>query len=157
MIKVVWKIEDTVAALQGLLARLKDLRPAWRALVVYLRRSTRLQFASQGSRGGSPWQALTVRYATRKEKVYPGQPILRASDQLFRSVTAETPDSIVEALPQELNFGTSLARGSYHQRGEGRNPRRPFLVVTAEDRQQIKKIVRAHLRGQAALSGFEVA
>lgn len=54
MIKVVWKIEDTVAALQGLLARLKDLRPAWRALVVYLRRSTRLQFASQGSRGGSP-------------------------------------------------------------------------------------------------------
>lgn len=157
MIKVNWKIDETVAGLEALLARLRDLRPAWQALAIYLRRSTRLQFASQGSRGGSPWRALTVRYALRKERVYPGQPILRASDQLFRSVTAETPDSIVEVEPQTLNFGTSLARGGYHQRGEGNNPRRPFLVVTTEDRRQIKKIVRAHLRGQAALSGFEVA
>lgn len=157
MIKVNWKIDEAVAGLEAILARLRDLRPAWQALVTYLRRSTQLQFASQGSRGGSPWQPLTVRYATRKERAYPGQPILRASDQLFRSVTAASPDSIVEIEPQTLNFGTSLARGGYHQRGEGRNPRRPFLVVTAEDRRQIKKIVRAHLQGQATLSGFEVA
>lgn len=155
MIKVVWKIEETVEGLTALLGRLRDLRPAWRALVAYLRQTARLQFASQGTRGGSPWQRLTVRYAQRKERVYPGQPILRASDALFRSVTSETPDSIVEVEPQSLAFGTSLARGGYHQRGEGNNPRRRFLVVTQEDRRQIKKLVRAHLRGQAALSGFE--
>lgn len=156
MIRVEWQIEPAISALKGLLERLRDLRPAWRQIVVYMRRATLLHFASEGGRGGAQWAPLTPRYAAQKEKVFPGQPIMRASDQLFRSLTDQTADSVVEIEAQALTYGTSLPYGRYHQRGEGYNPQRKILVVTQEDRRQLKKIVRAHLENQAALSGFEV-
>lgn len=81
---------------------------------------------------------------------------MRASDRLFQSLTDQTADSVVEIEAQEMTFGTEVPYARYHQRGEGRNPQRKILVVTEEDRRQLKKIVRAHLENQAALAGFEV-
>lgn len=156
MIRVEWQIEPAISALKGLLERLRDLRPVWRSLTVYLRRAALQQFASEGGRGGAQWAPLTPRYAAQKEKVFPGQPIMRASDRLFQSLTDQTADSVVEIEAQEMTFGTEVPYARYHQRGEGRNPQRKILVVTEEDRRQLKKIVRAHLENQAALAGFEV-
>lgn len=155
MIQVEWQIEPAV--LRGLLARLRDLSPAWKVVIAYLRRATTEQFATQGGRSGSVWQPLTDRYARWKSRRYPGQPILRASDGLFRSLVEQTSDSIAEIAPQSLTYGTRRFYGRFHQRGDRPNPRRQFLAVTERDRSEIKKLVRLHLENQSVLSGFERA
>lgn len=40
MISVQWDIKATVEGLQALLSKLRDLTPAWRNLLVYLRGAT---------------------------------------------------------------------------------------------------------------------
>ena len=156
MIKVTWEIGPAVRALEALRARLRDLRPAWQSVLLYLRKATARTFASQGSRIGSAWAPLTQPYAARKERVYPGQPILRASDQMYGSLVGETDLSIAESTPTELTYGTRDRKARWHQDGTDRMPQRQILDVVAEDRRQIARIVRAHLQNQATISGFEV-
>lgn len=155
MISVEWQIEPAVTALRELQARLRDLSPAWRSIITHLRRATLEQFATQGGRSGQQWQPLTLPYSTQKARRFPGQPILRASDALFRSLVEQTPDSVVEIAPQALTYGTRRFYGRFHQRGDRPQPKRQFLAIVEQDRTQIKKLVRLHLENQAVLSGFE--
>ena len=155
MIRVEWDITKTVAGLQALLARLRDLTPAWRNLLAYLRQVTAQTFDTQGGRIGQFWQPLSPAYAKFKAIKWPGQPILRASDRMFRSLTTEgATDSIAQVSPQALSYGTQTPYAKYHQRGTPKLPRRQFLAVTEADRIEIKRIVRAQLDNQARLSGF---
>lgn len=155
MIKLIWEIKPTVEALRAMRERLRDLRPAWRAVLTYLRGATKDQFRTEGGRGGARWKPLNPQYEKFKKVQYPGQPILRASDKLFGSLMDKTRDSILATTKTELRYGTRRPYGRYHQKGLGRNPRRQFLVVTEADRRNIKAIVREYLRGQSRLSGFE--
>jgi hypothetical protein len=157
MIKVVWEIEPAITALNALLQRLRNLRPAWKTVLAYLRRQALEQFASQGARSGSPWKPLNETYARWKAIRYPGQPILRASDQMFRSLVGKTGYSIEEATPDSLTYGTGDPKARYHQQGTPRMAKRKILEVTEADRATIKKIVRLHLENQSTLSGFERA
>lgn len=157
MIRVIWEIEPAIKALQGMLARLKDLRPAWRSVLAYLRRQTVTQFATQGTRSGSPWQPLNPTYAAWKAVRYPGQPILRASDRMFGSLLGSNNEAIEEMQRQSFTYGTRTPYARYHQKGTPRMAKREILAVTEEDRREIKTRVRAHLENQSALSGFERA
>lgn len=158
MFKVEWDISKAVAGLQALARRLANLRPAWVSVLAYLRAQSRLQFSSAGARSGSPWQPLSERYSRWKAVRYPGQPILRATDEMFRSLTEPDADgSIAEAEPQSLTYGTRNRKAAYHQRGNARLPQRKVLEVTDNDRREVAKLVRAHLQGQARISGFEGA
>lgn len=157
MIQVVWQIEETVKALHRIQARLRDLRPAWRSMLPYLRRATEATFASQGSRIGQAWAPLSDEYARWKAVRYPGQPILRASDAMFESLVGQTSDSVIEAERQTFSYGTPDRKAKWHQKGGGRLPRRRILALIEEDRREMKKIVRAHLGNQSRASGFERA
>lgn len=148
-------LNEAIEYLRGMRRRLGDLRPAWQAILLYLREATREQFRTEGARNGSPWQALSPAYARWKTRRYPGQPILRASDEMFRSLVGQTGESVIRIEPRRLEYGTRRRYGRYHQRGEGYNPLRQFLDVTEEDRRQIKKLARLHLENQSILSGFE--
>lgn len=155
MISVQWDIKATVEGLQALLSKLRDLTPAWRNLLVYLRGATRQTFESLGGRIGEGWQPLSTPYAQFKAVKWPGQPILRASDAMFRSLTVDGADgSVSDVTPQLLQYGTTTPYARYHQEGTPRMPKRKFLAVTEADRVQIKRIVVAHLDNQARLSGF---
>ena len=155
MIQVIWQIEETVNALRRIQSRLRDLRPAWRSMLKYLRRATEATFASQGSRIGSAWAPLSAEYARWKAVEYPGQPILRASDAMFESLVKRTGDSVIEVERQAMSYGTRDRKAKFHHAGTRRMPRRRFLGVTEEDRREIKKLVRAHLENQSRASGFE--
>jgi len=154
MFQVEWVIAPTVKALEELKGRLRDLTPAWPAIVVYLNLATLQNFITQGGRIGSPWRPLSAAYAKWKAVKYPGQPILRASDRLFRSVTSKTEDTVEESGPDFLTWGTSVYYGRYHQRGGRRLPKRVFLMINDQDRRAIKLIVQAHLANSARQSGF---
>lgn len=156
MIRIVLDgVDEAVKSLKAMAERLKNLRPAWQTVLAYLRRASEAQFATEGARSGSRWQPLSLAYAARKARRYPGQPILRASDAVFRSLVDRTADSIIEIEPQSLTYGTSRFYARFHQRGMGRNPRRQILAVTEQDRREIQKLVRLHLDNQSTLSGFE--
>lgn len=155
MIRITLDIAAATEALAAQSERLRDLSPGWRSVLAYMQRQTAAQFDSQGGRSGDGWEPLTARYERRKSRAFPGQPILRASDRLFRSVTTQTADAVQDIAPRVLLYGTRVPYGRYHQRGGKRLPRRQFLAVTDADRRQIAALVRAHLDGQAALNGFQ--
>lgn len=157
MITATLDIGPAIIALREQQARLRDLSPAWRSVSAYVRRQTVQQFDSQGGRSGAQWQPLTPGYERRKERAFPGQPILRASDRLFRSLAAEGSENINLIEPQRLIYGTSTPYARYHQRGGKRLPKRQILAVTETDRRQIAALVREHLANQAKLNGFRRA
>lgn len=145
MFSVEWDIKKTVAGLEAMRERLRDLRPAWVSVLQYLIRQTRLQFSSLGGRSGDNWPELSPAYARRKAVVYPGQPILRASDAMFNSLVGETGDSIQVSERLMLTYGTRDRKAQYHQRGGGRLPRRRMLVLTEQDKREVRRLVRLHL------------
>jgi phage gpG-like protein len=155
MLRVEWNITDAVEKLSALRARVTDLRPAWKSLLLYLRKATERTFATEGGRIGAKWAPLTQPYASRKARAFPGQPILRATDAMFRSLVVGTENSVIESEPQEFIFGTQDRKARFHQDGTPRMAQRKILDVTPEDRRQIKAIMRAHLENQGTLSGFE--
>ena len=149
-------IDDVVASLQGKMKRLRNLRPVWRSLLAWLRQVTIDQFATAGGRSRDRWQPLSPIYGARKSRVWPGKPILRASDRLFQSLTGSNQDSIVEIEAGSFTWGTATPYARYHQRGTARIPQRKILVVTKADRRQIIALVRAHLANQGQVSGYGV-
>lgn len=141
--------------LDAMAQRARDMRPAWLAVIAYLRIATAQQFASQGSRLGSAWQPLSEPYGTQKAKVFPGQPILRATDAMFKSLTEETENSITDVEPLAMEYGTKDRKAKYHQDGTPRMPRRQILGLIAQDKRQIVRLVQQHLANELRPAGFE--
>lgn len=155
MIRVEWDISGLVDGLKAIQSRLKDLRPAWRNVLRYMQKATKQQFASEGSRSGSAWKPLSPAYREWKAIRYPGKPLLRRTDRLFKALTGKTQDSVQDIQADSLTYGEKTGYGARHQRPKrGRLPRRKFLAVTDEDRRAITKMVRAHLEDQGVVSGF---
>lgn len=148
MLSVMWDIEEAVKRLTAIRDRLDDLRPAWRTALIYLRRATKEQFASQGGRSGDGWAPLTPAYAARKARIFPGKPILRATDAMFNSLIGQTENTVVEFDALEFTYGTRDPKARYHQDGTPRMARRRILTVTEEDRRQLRRIANAYIRGQ---------
>lgn len=156
MFRAVLETKPAMDALAAIADRARDLRPAWRAVVAYLRAATIQQFASQGGRLGTPWQPLSPAYAIAKARKYPGQPILRATDAMFNSLAGQTADSVVEIEPQVMSYGTKDRKAHWHQYGTTRMPARKILGLIAQDKQMVKSIVKDHLANQLRATGFEV-
>lgn len=155
MIKATLDVKAAIKALRAIKALLADLRPAYRTIIEYLRKATERQFSSEGSRSGDPWQPLSRAYAEWKAIAYPGKPILRATDAMFKSLVGKTTDSVERITKTYLTYGTRRKYARYHQKGGGRLPKRKILAVTDADRREVKKLARLHLEQQSILSGFQ--
>lgn len=116
---------DGRSAATALAAAAKELAPEGQALLLadigeYLLRSTRDRAAKQTSPDGTPWAALSPRYAKVKGKIRPGVPILRLDnhmlgDQLVSQVEGDT-----------LYHGTNAPYGAIQQfGGDIKHPERP--------------------------------
>jgi len=94
-------------------------------------------FAAQGT--PKRWAPLSFAYSEWKKKAFPGQPILRLKDILFKSLTTpNSPGSIREITNNSIRIGTSVPYAIMHQQdfppGEIDKikglPRRPPIQIT---------------------------
>lgn len=116
------------------------------------------QFGSEGAKGASgKWAALSPAYAKYKAKAFPGQPILRATESLFDSLTS--PDALASIFRidrDEMVLGTSHEGAIYHQRGAGKMPKRPPISLTTEDKRRMQKAIQLGLIEFTRRAGFQV-
>lgn len=131
-------------------------------LVTDLMRETKKQFSTKGSRSGDPWDENTKITKLKKGhgkilRTIPMNPSYERpsidQDALFRSVTERGARyQFVKITRTGFQFGTSRPMAGVNQRGGGRVPPRPFLVVTAEDEDRWKGILARHLTAKTRTS-----
>lgn len=128
-----------------------------RAIRPWLRR----QFAAQGQGAHGPWVALSPKYALRKDRKYPGKPILVASGTLMDSLLSE--DNEGEMTPRTFNYGTNVPYGIFQQTGTRRGlpARRIFDPEETDTRGSMKQMIRSSvaygLSNHARALGFAVS
>lgn len=127
------RIQD---AFNRLLATDRGLvRAALKNIGEYLVEATQGNFDAERAPSGAPWAPLKPKTLRRKRT----QKILTESRRLR--------DSIVWQLEGagELAVGTNVIYAATHQFGRGEIPARPFLGLSAADRDEIVEILRAHV------------
>jgi phage virion morphogenesis protein len=113
----------------------------------YLQGSTLDRAALEVSPDGSPWAALSPRYATRKNRLRPGRAILRFDNHMLGDRFS------YQVEPHAVALGTSAVQGAAMQFGrpDVNLPARPWLGLSEQDEREIVQITQDHL--SAALSG----
>jgi phage gpG-like protein len=96
-------------------------------------------FAAGG--GVVEWPALSPAYAADKAIRYPGQPIMRASDRLYESLTSQTGDTVWQVTPRTIVFGSKVPYFEYHQTGTNKMPARPVLVLSDQAARKLMSMV----------------
>jgi len=114
---------------ESAMASLDLSEPIYRILLDIMR-IERVQFESEGRRGGGSWKKLAPSTITKKGHGM----ILRDKDELINSVTEPgAPHQILEVYPEGFAFGTTRDWAEVHQYGSDRVPRRPFLRFLPSD------------------------
>ena len=128
--------------LQAIADELRDMRPLWQAVGMYVQRQTiRERFDKEQSPGGQKWKPLspaTLKQRSVKHKTG-HMKILQDTGELRRSIT-------YEAEPNSVRVGTALKYARTHQFGRGKIPARPFLGVNNEERQHIISMLGAYIK-----------
>lgn len=98
-------------------------------------------FDTEGaSTAAGKWKELSPAYARRKAIEFPGQPILRAENTLFESMTdPEAADAIFIPERDQLTIGSRDPKARPHQLGLGNLPARPIISFTETDKRDIQK------------------
>lgn len=137
---------------------ISDLRSVWPEVAKTFYEIEAEQFGSEGSKGASgKWSALSPAYAKFKAIQFPGQPILRATNSLFESLTGpEAADSIFRAEPTELVIGSKAPYALTHQRGSKRLPARPPISLSENDKRKLQKSIQSQLVKFTRDLGFQV-
>lgn len=135
-----------------------DLRPLWPEVIREFYLIEREQFESEGAAGASgKWAALSNVYAKYKQVAFPNQPILRAEDDLFRSLTEpEAPMAILRPEQDQLVIGTSDPKAIHHQRGTRKMPARPPISFGEGQKRRLQKSIQSGLVRFIREAGFQV-
>ncbi len=147
--------------LTALARGISDWSPAWPLVADLVRGIAREQFESAGARGASgPWPVLADDYAKAKAKRYPGQPILRATNRLYNSLTDPLGEnSVFDPQPKKLTLGTRVEYAIYHQSSgpRARLPRRPiFDFVPGQDDRAIAGVLNRYAIEVARRAGLAI-
>jgi phage gpG-like protein len=131
-------------AFGGLADAVKDWRghiwPAVRnrALRPWLKR----QFEKEGQGEHGKWAPLTERYTARKQKMWPGKPILEASGKMKEDLLS--PRNEGQMTEKTLEYGTNVPYAFFHQRGTKRMvARRIFDPEVSDERGSLKQLIRS--------------
>lgn len=116
------------AELKQLAAKLNDLTPFFRDVGETLLNATRERFRRQTAPDGTPWAALSPAYAARKK---------RNKNKILTLWGHLRGTLVKQADKDSLRIGTPLVYGATHQFGRGAIPARPFLGLSADDRQAL--------------------
>lgn len=116
------------AELKKLAAKLGDLTPFFKDVGETLLNSTRERFRTQTAPDGAAWAALSPAYRARKPR-HKDKPLTLSG--VLRGTLTKQVDK------DSLRIGTPLIYGATHQFGRGAIPARPFLGLSAEDRNDL--------------------
>ncbi|MDM7461678.1 MAG: phage virion morphogenesis protein [bacterium] len=134
--------------------RVENLQPAFERILPLLQHYTENYLAREGRyEGNPPFAPLSPRYARYKAKRYPGAPILTRSGRLRASLASITSDSIADASPDALVYGTRTPYALYHQYGTRKMPKRPPLKLSKTLSTRIITILRNYLLEQGEKQG----
>lgn len=121
---------------------LRDMRPLWQAVGMYIQRQTiKERFDKEQSPGGQKWKPLapaTLRQRAKRHKTGHAR-ILQDTGELRRSIT-------YEAETNSVRVGTNLKYARTHQFGRGNIPARPFLGVNDEEKRHIHSMISAYIK-----------
>lgn len=132
--------ERWVMDMRGMDRRMRDARPIFAAMKPRWLSVTKRVFQSQGIPRWKPLKSSTLR-----SRRYPGKPILRQSERLFRSVTGGA-GMIWNMGPRSLRYGSSVFYGRFHQYGTRRMVKRPFLIWTQQLAQEFRRLALSYAR-----------
>ena len=137
---------------------ISDFRSRWPEVARVFYRIESEQFASQGAAGASGlWAPLSKAYAAYKAVRFPNQPILRATNSLFDSMTRmDASDSIFRPTATDLTIGTQREGATAHQRGSGRMPARKIISLTDDSKRRLQKAIQIGLVQFVRRQGFTV-
>jgi len=121
----------------------QDASPAWEKMAESFLRAERRQFKSEGAYASGGWAPLSPRYAAWKATHYPGKPILRRTDDLWRSLTTGPAIRYISA--HQMILGSDVEYGKYHQRGGPNLPRRRPIELPESLRREWVKILQRFL------------
>lgn len=135
---------------EAMAERARDLTPAWRGWGDDVADAFREQFLTEGVRLlKNTWAPLSPRYAAWKAKHFPGQTILRRTDEMMTHFTRR-PLVVERVEPQRSAFGSKGVPEKFHQGGTRYMPARPIARATPELKAAaVRRIVRHVIRGEA--------
>lgn len=103
-------------------------------------------FQSQGRRGGGSWKKLSPEWSFRKRVASLDPRIMIATGDLLKAMTQHgAAHQIFQVDDGQLVMGTTLPYAHRHQYGRGGMPRRSFVKITVQDRDNMRGIVRRHI------------
>ncbi|QNJ59581.1 hypothetical protein SEA_KING2_11 [Arthrobacter phage King2] len=122
--------------------RLEDSEPAFRAMAEFQVRTVNArQFKQQGTPETGRWAPLSPPYASYKDRVRPGRPILVFDGDLREGLTVPGK-GIFETYDKGFVVGTDLHYAKYHQKGTPIMPARPlFGSIRRSDVKQFAKLL----------------
>ena len=132
--------KEFAAAIDRALTKVSDLSVAWELISKDWRKSNKTQFSLQNS---GLYPELSEKYAARKSKLFPGKPILVATERLKKSVTEKSHKDHINIIKKSgFIFGTKTPYGIFHQSDDPRKliPLRKFLFIGPESPQAAPSI-----------------
>lgn len=99
----------------------------WPKVLPALEEEERRQFEAEGNGPSGGWAALSPKYAERKEREWPGKPILERTGALREALTSDSSSHARRIISADMvDFGTEgLEYASFHQLGTLHMPARP--------------------------------
>jgi len=140
-------IERELVRFSGRLAA--DPTPAYAAIVADMMESIEKNFDTEGKHASGGWPELAESTRLQKDAAgwSPGT-ILRATNDLFNSLTQEGDENMVLILGEGLTFGSSVPYGGFHQQGTRKMPmRKPLEFPEVEKVGWMKQLQRYIVTG----------
>lgn len=117
-----------------------DASPAFEEIYQYLLKIEQKQFASEGEYAGSVWADLAEATVADKARRGLRPEILRATDELYHSLTAENdPNQLKVISPSMLAFGSLMPYAKLHQTGTENMAQRRPIDLTEQNKRAIMK------------------
>src|SRR5215204_252396 len=125
-------------------ANFSDLTPVWEEVRDVFWEIETDQFQSKGSAGASgKWKELSPKTEAAKVNKYGTFALLAgtliATEAMYKSLTRQTSDSIVDIQRDGIAIGTRLPYAKFHQRGGGRLPQRKVIDFSEKQKTSMMK------------------
>lgn len=129
--------------INGIIGKVKDLRPAFQKIGEDFRNTERKVFQGQGAYGSrSSWKPLTPKYREWKQQHYPGRPILEQTGALRSSLTSKGANHIEIITKNSITLGSSDPKFKWHQKDTSKMTARPPITFTKYQGDKWAKIIR---------------
>jgi phage gpG-like protein len=141
-------VKELVTAFEKVQDGVADLRKnaIWLKVQQAFYREVKDHFAGEGTGQSGKWKELSSPYKEWKAKKWGAVPILQASGKMYKSLTREGADAIVDKQPLEMTLGTKVKYAKYHQGGTKKMPARPVYDFTQDQKRKIVQPVQDGLR-----------